>query len=253
MLHQYIHLVCVYCGHEVDVPVYCGNRFCPVCGVSRRGRVRSRLEFIIKNLNLRHNEGIKFLTLTIPNQSNVSLMVKDLIASFRRLRQRSFWKNHCSGGAYVLEITGRPGNWHAHIHATIQATFMKWDLLLKEWQMCSGGRGVYIKKLPVRDVIQYLTKYLTKSGSPEHLDLEVSELLKGYRLFSPFGSWHSINRLWVNERRSCPKCNSQGYLPFDIFLGRPFSSFEKESSSPVVREEDSVRCKLTSDMPLSVN
>lgn len=216
--HQYIDLICVCCGHKFPVPVYCGFRFCRICSIRRQSRVRRRLKWLVNMVQIKRPYGIKHLTLTIPNGQDLPVMVKKLISSFRRLRQRSYWRNHVLGGAFVIEITGRPGDWHAHIHAILQARYMDWSTLHKLWISCSGGRGLYITKLSKSKACNYLTKYLTKSGLPDQVMEIMSAALKGTRLFSPFGQWYAINCLYPPPDPSCPGCDNGDLVLYDRFI-----------------------------------
>lgn len=215
-LHDFRQIVCLKCGHSITVPIYCGNRFCSVCSAPRLSRVRRRLNWIVEHVTPPKAYGIKFLTLTIQNEPDLPEMLKHLVKSFRRLRQRAFWKQHVLGGAFVLEVTGRPGNWHAHIHSVIEARYVPYDKLLALWIKVSGSRGVWIEKIPKRNVIGYLTKYLSKSSVPAEITDDVSEAISGFRLFQPFGSWYAVNLSFQTKKPGCPVCGSHDFLPSDI-------------------------------------
>lgn len=165
---------------------------------------------------------VKHLTLTLPNADDLSQMIADLMSSFRRLRQRKFWKTHVTGGVYVIEITNQGSGWHAHIHAIIQAHRLDWHRLHKEWIAASkGGIGVYIQNIPPKQALRYLTKYLAKPEVPEQQIDHAEEALKGRRLFHPFGSWHTINKEYKEQKSDCPKCKTAGaFMPYDIFYSK---------------------------------
>ncbi len=61
--HEFREVTCTHCGHTITVPVYCGNRFCPICSVPRLSRVRRRLNWIVDHVDPPRGYGIKFLTL----------------------------------------------------------------------------------------------------------------------------------------------------------------------------------------------
>lgn len=214
--HAYRQITCLHCGHVINVPIYCGNRFCPVCSVPRLSRVRRRLNWILNNIDPPRGYGIKFLTLTIRNEPDLPAMLQHLVKSFRKLRHLSFWKNYVRGGAFVLEVTGRPGNWHAHIHAVIESRYIPYDKILSLWIKVSGSRGVWIEKIPKRNVVGYLTKYLSKCSVPEDITDDVSQAVSGYRLFQPFGGWYGVNLSFQTEKAGCPMCGSHDWLPSDI-------------------------------------
>jgi len=216
--HAFRTVICTSCGTAIRVPVYCGDRFCPICSVGRLSRVRNRIKFLLQHYSHLAGYGIKHLTLTVRNQSKLQRMIKHIIASFRRLRQRAYWKNHVDGGVYVVEITGRPGNWHAHIHAIINASFMPYDTLKAAWLKVSGSPGLFIQMVPPNAAANYLTKYLTKQdGMPVQVSLEINQSIKGMRWFSPFGSWYKINCTYVKPIHRCKVCGNDKFVCSDTF------------------------------------
>ncbi len=148
----------------------------------------------------------KHITFTIVSESDPRSMQKGLVRSFRRLRQRSFWSNLVSGGIYVLEITGRPGKWHVHIHVLCSALRIPWHRLRREWQKVSNGRGVYIQNIPKKAMVAYLTKYVTKSSIPPRFQRIASDALRGAHLFTVFGCFHSLRKDIPKLIPHCPEC-----------------------------------------------
>jgi hypothetical protein len=216
-LHSFTTIICEHCGHQIKVPVYCGNRFCPICSRPRLARVRRRLQFLIKNTEKLNGYSFKHLTLTIRSETDLPNMLRNLSRSFRRLRQRSFWKFHVSGGAFVFEVTKKEGYWHAHIHCIMYARFIDWSTLLRLWQSVSKGRGVYIQRIPEYQIVRYLTKYISKPAGSGASSEDVEFSLAGFRLFNPFGSWYNLSIKFVDEKPGCPMCGSRSLLPLDIF------------------------------------
>jgi len=196
----------MHCGDRHDVPVNCGDRFCPVCSISRRGRVRYRLSQLTKLVKPAFKYSTKFITLTQPNSSDLQAGVKQIMASFRRLRQTQFWRKYVDGGASVIEITGKKGAYHVHIHAVIHSRFIPQRLLSKMWEASSGGSIVWITRIPVAAVVSYLTKYLSKGVDVPDDDVEMSNALRGVRLFQPFGTWHSPERKIPKHKSVCKIC-----------------------------------------------
>lgn len=208
--HQFVPIVCLSCTNVINVPVYCGSRFCPVCSKPRQSRVRRRLDLIIESITLDRSFTFKHLTLTIPNQPDLESMLNHLTSAFRKLRNRAFWKNNVAGGAFVFEVTGKPGSWHGHLHIIIESRYLKWETLRDLWIRISGGRGVYIQQIPAANVVRYLTKYLSKESLQSQFQAEISSALKGRRLYQPFGSWHSIRTAGVSKEAICRVCDAAG-------------------------------------------
>lgn len=210
MTHEYLRVICSCCGDRFDVPVYCGNRFCPICSFSRGVRIRNRLKWLVSNVDIQRGETVKHITFTIPNQKDLFTMVKHLVKSFRKLRQTQLWKRHVSGGAFVIEVTGCSGDWHGHIHSVVQCSYIHWNKLRDAWLSISGGRGVWISRIPLSAAVNYLSKYLSKPSVPDGELLTVSASLKGIRFFQPFGSWYKMDRKYPKPKKFCKACDESG-------------------------------------------
>lgn len=211
--HEYRRFFCTGCGHVIDAPVYCGNRFCPVCTKRRQFRVRQRLTHMMGFIKESHPYSLKHLTLTIPNQKSASKAARQIVSAFRRVRRRELWKRYVKGGAFVIEATGESGNWHVHVHAIIESKFFPWEQLHALWMEVSPGRGVFLQKIPVGKVIAYLTKYMTKTDVPQSDVDELAAALKGFRMFQPFGSWHRLPAAPPLKAMKCPSCGTSNWLP----------------------------------------
>ncbi|MCG8431026.1 MAG: protein rep [Candidatus Omnitrophica bacterium] len=211
--HEFLRLCCYGCGKFINVPVYCGDRFCPVCMRPRLARLRKRLAFLVCEASRSNATRFKHITFTLRNMRDLPAMVKKLVSSFRKVRQSKLWKTYVDGGAFVIEVTYNQehSTWHAHIHAIVQCNWIPWEKLLQTWLHASGGsRGVYIAKLPASQAVKYLTKYMTKpSVEPGQLP-QVNQALKGLRLFSPFGTWYAINRTYEPAKHPCSDCGRLG-------------------------------------------
>ena len=210
--HDYRHFTCGGCGYSFNAPVSCGNRFCDVCQGSRRRKIRAKLTAIIKSRNADSGNGIKLLTLTIPNQEDIRYATVQILRSFRRLRQRSFWRNKCSGGSWIVEITGSPKKWHVHLHALLESRYIPYAFLSKHWSQVSLGKIVYISKVPSGAAIGYVTSYVSKSKCDPNYWLHISQQLKDTRLFQPFGSWHAAAAEIPSIAYSCPECDYTGFF-----------------------------------------
>ena len=220
--HDWLKIICQHCGKKIDVPVYCGNRFCDTCSPRRLNRVKKRITWLMNNAKQVKGTRWKHLTLTIRSEEDLPGMIKNLICSFRRLRQRAYWKCHVTGGAFVIEITNNGNNWHAHIHAVISAYRIDWEKLRNLWVKCSrGSTGVYITNAPASNLVHYLTKYLTKIDVPNELKLVAGRALKHTRLFQPFGTLYALNLTYRQPKSTCPDCKGLAdYMPYDIWYSQ---------------------------------
>lgn len=218
--HFYRRIICTCCGHIRTVPVYCGDRFCPICSGIQRARVRSRLTWLVDCAIVKKGYGWYAVTLTVPSEPDLAAMIKRLSKAFRRLRQRAYWKSHVDGGASVIEVTRSAAGWHAHIHAIVISKWMDWHKLMPLWREVSGGRGLYITRFQGSAAISYMTKYMTKPDLDNESAAEISAALSGVRLFAPFGIWHAMNLCYVKPKALCPSCNGGRWMDYDIACGR---------------------------------
>lgn len=212
MRHDFLTIYCQDCLHEHPVPVYCGDRFCPICTRQVRARTRRRLDWIIDHVPEMVGYRWYMITLSEPNCSDIREGLKSLIASFRRLRSRQYWMNKIFGGIYVIEIKGRPGNWHPHIHAVIYSRWLYYPAMIRQWQKCSKGTACWIDKIPTKEVTRYITKYMSKPDVPDAVMNGINQGLKGTRWLSPFGQCHNIKFPQPKHKSACPEC--QGELFF---------------------------------------
>lgn len=213
--HDWRSIRCYACGLVHYVPVYCGDRFCPVCNRSRRTRIRSRLQDLIKKTQLKNNENFRHMVLTIKSRENPGEMCRYLVKSFRKFRQSKIFKRNFSGGAFVIEITHSDAGYHVHLHICLQGMYADQCKLLESWRKSAGRAGLFIKTIPKDSIIKYLTKYMTKGTiEGEAKDLEL-KALRGLRLFTCFGSWHDLLPQWTKIPFVCPDCGGLEWQPFD--------------------------------------
>lgn len=204
--HDFHSVTCMHCGNQIAVPVYCRNRFCQVCGSTRLFRIRTKLIGFVNQHRYEYGASYKHLTLSIANYPDLCDQVNHLVKSFRRLRHLRLWQRYVYGGAYVVEIKRNKTGWHAHLHIIISAKYIPWEELREAWTAVSGGLGCYLKKIPRRKIVYYLTKYMTKIELSDADQRAATEALSGKRLFQPFGSWYDqINKIPTPVCK-CPVC-----------------------------------------------
>ena len=210
--HEWRTLTCAHCGQNIRVLVDCKNRFCPECSPRRSARIAARLTWLINKIQKKQGWGIKLITLSTSNCVDVDSGIKHLVASFRKMRNRALWQTKVDGGAFVIEITGRPGSWHPHIHAIVYSVFIPWKTLWRDWKQCSGGTAVWISSSTPAAATSHIVKYVSKTAVPLHLQLQLSTELRAFRLFQRFGSWHRLklpSRLYDHP---CEKCGKSDWL-----------------------------------------
>lgn len=190
----------------LDVPIDCGDRFCALCSPRRAFRIRNRISWILENHKPKVGYMLKMITLSTSNSKSLEDGVAGLISSFRRLRQRRVWKDCVDGGATIIEIKGRPNNWHPHLHILCHSRWIDWYKLQPAWKAVSGGTACYIQNVDNTRALLYVTKYITKAEIPEFLLYDVGRVLSRYRLFQRFGVWHALLVPKKLYDYPCPSC-----------------------------------------------
>lgn len=219
--HDWISVVCGHCYNQHEVPVRCGNRFCPTCSQSRTRKVHARLTQLFTRVPKLPYRDFRLITLTIPNSQTAIEGSRALVKAFRRLRNRRMWKSKVYGGAFVIEVTQGRNGFHVHVHIVCQSLEIGLDQLRREWVAVSNGSIVDIRTMWNINAASYLTKYLTKvKGAPSFV-IEVGKSLKGVRLYQCFGKWHGIDLKVKLEKKGCERCgNSCWIVEFEYKFAR---------------------------------
>lgn len=232
MEHLYKSIVCEHCGELIRVPVYCGNRFCPLCSLSRNYRVQKKIQYLLSRAVYPPGYFLGLITVSLPNCLSLGEGIGKLQKSFRRLRQSKLWKKSIRGGLYVIEISGSPGSWHPHIHALVEQKFISWKTFKNRWQVISGGSAFHVKKIPSGAAERYITKYISKPATRDEDLIAVAAALRHVRLFQPFGLWHGVLGKWAPLPRPCPKCGEVCYTLLDKLLNDDKQNRLVERSPP---------------------
>jgi hypothetical protein len=204
--HEFHEIFCCTCGEIKAVPVYCKNRFCPVCAQSRKFKIQERLRRLIDLEKPTHSRRLKHLILTQKNSRDPAEGADRIVRAFKRLRQTALWKSKSISGAWVIEVTGSPEHWHVHIHAVIISKFISVLELTDEWTKLTRATHVKLLEITPEDAIDYLSKYVTKGKfNPLHV-LEIAAALRSTRMFNVFGLWHNAKIAKVKLVCTCPIC-----------------------------------------------
>lgn len=189
----------------------CKDRFCVPCAKTRSMVIRENL---LAKVDART---CRFLTLTIRSKNEpLPDTIDRLYRAFSDLRRLAFWKRHVSGGAAFCEITrnAKSATWHVHIHALVQGVYVPKRELQACWKACTDGSFIVdIRAIRTeKDVVTYLTKYITKPFSADvltdHSSLVESMIaLKGRRMCMTFGKWRKFPLTKLPDRPQCvPLC-----------------------------------------------
>jgi hypothetical protein len=174
----------------------CQQRFCPACA---RTRARKASEKIAGLMAAQSVQRWQFVTLTmLHSHAPLERQLKNLVASFRRLRQTRLWRTHVAQSLAVVEITrnSQTDEWHPHLHVIAATQFVPWKPLRDAWNKASKGAKVIDCAImnQTTAAIEYVTSYL---GKPPSVDVMVqSDLLaewitatRGARMVIKAGRW----------------------------------------------------------------
>jgi len=174
----------------------CHDRFCTPCANAQAARVARGLAQFAKLRTLR------FITLTLrTNGEPLRDSLDRLVAAFRKLRQREFWKRHVVGGAAFLEVKWNETatRWHPHLHILAEGRYLDQSILRTEWNACTGDSWI-VDVRAVKDkarTLDYVAKYATKGYDHSVFDTpatlnEAIVALHGRRLMMCFKSWRGF-------------------------------------------------------------
>lgn len=170
----------------------CRERWCPMCAGQKKKFASESVQQWIEAL-----EKPRFLTLTMEHEEGKLLpQIEFLQDSFRRLRQRVYWKNHVFGGVWFLQIhrSKHDGCWHPHLHILLEGKYMEKEDLSDLWQLVTFGSYI-IKLKRVHDVeraAKYVARYSARPAVLSEMPLadrmEIIRALKGKRMCGTFGT-----------------------------------------------------------------
>jgi plasmid rolling circle replication initiator protein Rep len=177
---------------------FCKNRWCMVCNRIRTAVLIKGYEPALKKLNEPY-----LVTLTFPNVEGHQLRseIKEMYASFRRIKDRMKKRGFKLKGLRKLECTHNPttGKFHPHYHLMIEGKDHA-SMVVKEWlkEYPEAKREAQDLKPADNNSIMELMKYFTKvlpskkSGVTGKLEINAKALdtmfqaMEGVRIFQPF-------------------------------------------------------------------
>lgn len=175
----------------------CHDRFCLPCCNDRANAAQAKLLDKMKGVLLR------FVTLTLRSDDEpLQQQLDRLYASFRKLRQRAFWKRRVKGGIAFVEVkwSAKGKRWHPHLHVMVHGMYLPKKDLGHEWYRVTGDSWI-VDVRKVADETQaakYVAKYATKGydasavGSDDRLH-EAILAFHGRRFVIAFGDWKGFS------------------------------------------------------------
>lgn len=142
----------------------CKLRFCPAC---RLAAARHAAKWIEQALTADKRRHWRFVTLTLRHSHKpLTEQMAHLRKSFRRLRQRRWWRNHVAGGFAVIEVKVSDADalWHPHLHVLCHGSFLDQRLLSKQWLLATRD-SMIVDVRAVKDAAyaaSYVSKYINK-------------------------------------------------------------------------------------------
>lgn len=196
----------------------CNSKLCTNCLRREASRRRRAVQQAIEEQKIPVGQDLRFLTLTIPNQSLSLIQSRALIYdAWTRFRKRQWFKDHVAGYARTEEFTVTDRGFHYHLHLIAQTRYIDYGELRREWTDCvtnvfrdakreiqwntsDGLAMVNCQKInSLKEAIHEVCKYLTKSDSWSKLHpdviIEVASIRRYPRSFELGGCFAVAERL----------------------------------------------------------
>ncbi len=174
----------------------CKLRWCPICRDVQRRIVTHAVDDWLKI-----QQYPKMITLTLLHSDDpLSLQIKRLYDSFRKLRRRAYFQRLVTGGVWFFQLKQNPAThqWHPHIHCLVAGKFLPHNQLKNLWLKITGDSYV-VDIRPVKDLDSASTEVARYATSPADLTkvnlesaLEIHYATKHRRIC---GSWGSAKAL----------------------------------------------------------
>lgn len=119
---------------------HCNLRWCPLCANSRQQVITA-----VTKEWLHGCKHPKLLTLTLRHTSSpLANQIDFLYKCFNKLRKRKFFTSNVTGGIWFFQIkrSKTTGEWHPHIHTTIDGSYLARKDLSKLWAEITRGSDV---------------------------------------------------------------------------------------------------------------
>lgn len=236
----------------------CKQRICPACRRRYRFAAIERIRALLQDMK---PKTWQFITLTVRHtRAPLTIQLEHLKASFRKLRQRTLWRTHCSHGYAVAEITynSAKDEWHPHLHVIVKCRYLDWRKLRNDWIRVTGGSHAidcgYVRSSPA--ACDYVAKYLAK---PPKLDTihdllrlqDYYDAIRRVRFLLPFGKPPKlITRPALDTPRKLEPIGHLGDLHHRAIRGEAFAS---SCLRGLARQLDAIDRKTDPDLRRSLD
>lgn len=174
----------------------CRSRLCPIC---RKQHARRYMQAALEHLRMMDSP--RLLTLTLASSDDpLRMQLQRLRGAFARLRRHKLWAANVEGGICTVEITfnKRTRQWHPHLHAIIDASFMKQSRLSEAWKSITTDSFIVDIRLvrSLKEAARYIASYIGKSNDcrnyPTERLAEWIDNVRSMRMLSTFGKHHGL-------------------------------------------------------------
>jgi hypothetical protein len=215
--HPFASMYCLECGGILKIPIWCGDRLCPICAKQRARKYAKYLKVKVKGI-LANRRRVRFITLTVRNTWKIDYGFKNLRTAFTRLRGRTLWKDNVLGGCYGIEVTNDGNGWHVHLHIFYDGKYIDHESLSHVWSEVTGDNSFIVDIREVKDyrgAIRELAKYPFKPADVDKWSevdrKEFGKFMYNRRLFEKFGSWYGDGNM-RSDVTICPFCHAENSL-----------------------------------------
>lgn len=253
--HAYTILECAECGEQIKIPIWCGDRLCPICAKDRAEKYKNYLreKIVFMDITL-----LWFITFTVRNTPILSDGYNNLRRSIHKLMQRAIWKHNFIGGVHSIETTKNKdrNDWHPHQHDLCVSykeqleipiykgkkiigwkpvTFKRFERELRKiWEEITPNHSFEIKIKNItskKRALKELSKYPFKPSNlkdwTEANKFEFRSFMHNKRNFVTFGSWYGDQTEITPSH--CPNCGAENsFIVINESTGLPKYALKKK-------------------------
>jgi len=223
--HPFRNAVCSNCGSWIPIPIWCGDRLCPIC--ARHRQIKYQTYLLKKAQTLENLKNLRFITFTGKTCTTLKEAFNDLKSAIKKLKDRDIWKKNIIGGAYSFEVCKTWegwdirtkkfifAQWYVHIHIVAEGNYIPQKKLSEAWKSVTNSKSYVVD---IRKIYSYssfqkeLSKYPFKPSDSEYWNDEIKKEFNDFmykrRLFTKFGSWYNDHISLADHHTICPYCGA---------------------------------------------
>lgn len=206
------HMHCGSCGHKKPVKHSCNLVLCPDCRSKRMGKLASRLRPMYQQM-----KRPRFLTLTVPNVTNLRAGFKEIGLNFSKLRRQECFQG-VKSGVSTREVTYNRTTWNVHMHILYDG-FISYRAVMDAWGALTGSKWMLDEAVygdPIAEIIGYCGKVPQFPNLTHYV--EYYSATRGLRLTQTFGGLFKFKIPKEKKECECEECGSENVKFVSIFL-----------------------------------